>query len=52
MSRLPGASAIEETLHREREFLTALLENMSEGIVACDAEGTLTLFNRATRGVS
>ncbi|MCA1603339.1 MAG: PAS domain-containing protein, partial [Acidobacteria bacterium] len=36
-------------LHREREFLEALLENMEDGIVACDAEGVLTLFNRATR---
>ena len=36
-------------LHREREFLAALLENMEDGIVACDAEGVLTLFNRATR---
>ncbi|MCA1634436.1 MAG: response regulator [Acidobacteria bacterium] len=37
------------TLHREREFLKVLLENMEDGIVACDAEGILTLFNRATR---
>ena len=36
-------------LHRERDFLEALLENMEDGIVACDAEGVLTLFNRATR---
>ncbi len=36
-------------LHKEREFLEALLENMEDGIVACDAEGVLTLFNRATR---
>jgi PAS domain S-box-containing protein len=36
-------------LHREREFLAALLENMEDGIVACDAEGINSLFNRATR---
>lgn len=36
-------------LATEREFLTALLENLSDGIVACDAQGNLTLFNRATR---
>ncbi|MCA1565965.1 MAG: PAS domain-containing protein, partial [Acidobacteria bacterium] len=36
-------------LHREGEFLEALLENVEDGIVACDAEGVLTLFNRATR---
>jgi len=33
----------------EREFLATVLENLKEGIVACDAEGTLTLFNHATR---
>jgi PAS domain-containing protein len=29
--------------------LHAVLENITDGIVACDAEGVLTLFNRATR---
>ena len=33
-----------EALHTEREFLHALLENLQEGIVACDADGTLTVF--------
>ncbi|GAC1470951.1 MAG: hypothetical protein NVSMB9_16590 [Isosphaeraceae bacterium] len=36
-------------LHREREFLKAVLENLGDGVVACDAEGRLTFFNRATR---
>ena len=36
-------------LHRERQFLGALLESLREGIVACDATGTLSLFNGATR---
>jgi PAS domain S-box-containing protein len=39
----------EEALAKEREFIKAVLENIQSGIVACDAEGTLTLFNRATR---
>ena len=34
---------------RERDFLAAILENLFEGVVACDADGELTLFNRATR---
>jgi diguanylate cyclase (GGDEF)-like protein/PAS domain S-box-containing protein len=38
-----------EALAREREFISALLDNISEGIVACDDAGTLTLFNPATR---
>ncbi len=36
-------------LTREREFLAAVLDSLKEGIVACDAEGNLTLFNQATR---
>lgn len=39
----------EQALEAEREFLRALLDNIQDGIVACDAEGTLTLFNRATQ---
>ncbi|MEA5467522.1 PAS domain S-box protein [Spirulina sp. 06S082] len=41
--------AMEESLQKEREFLKALLENLSDGIVACNAAGVLTLFNRATQ---
>ena len=36
-------------LAREQEFAQAVLESVADGIVACDATGTLTLFNRATR---
>ncbi len=36
-------------LARANEFLKALLENVQTGIVACDAEGVLTLFNGVTR---
>lgn len=38
-----------EHLEKEREFLSALLESLSEGIVACDESGKLSLFNHATR---
>lgn len=41
--------ALEDGLFREREFLTAVLESLADGIVACDADGALTLFNDATR---
>ena len=40
---------VEAALQTEQEFVRALLESLQEGIVACDAGGTLTLFNRATR---
>ncbi|MEO6365573.1 MAG: PAS domain S-box protein [Luteimonas sp.] len=36
-------------LARANAFMATLLENLQEGIVACDAEGVLTLFNKATR---
>ena len=39
----------DEALHNEREFTQALLESIQEGIVACDADGNLNLFNRAAR---
>lgn len=41
--------AIEITLEREREFSKGLLENLSEGVVACDVEGRLTVVNRTMR---
>ncbi len=40
---------VEEALYNEKEFLTAILNNMADGIVACDENGILTVFNRATR---
>lgn len=45
-------SAVEHAhhvLHNEHVYLEALLESVQVGIVACDARGTLTLFNRAAR---
>jgi diguanylate cyclase (GGDEF)-like protein/PAS domain S-box-containing protein len=38
----------EGQLQNEREFLSALLNNLSEGIVACDKHGTVTVFNKAS----
>lgn len=40
-----------ERLVKEREFLSALLESLSEGIVACDEHGKLSLFNHTTREI-
>ena len=40
---------MEAARERDREFLAAVLEHIEDGIVACDADGVLTLFNRATR---
>ncbi|HSI44308.1 MAG TPA: EAL domain-containing protein [Methylotenera sp.] len=40
-----------DRLEKEREFLRALLENLQEGIVACDENGKLSLFNNSTREI-
>lgn len=39
----------EIALQQEQEFLKVLLDNVQAGIVACDANGFLTLFNQASR---
>ncbi len=36
-------------LRKEREFLAAVVDNVSDGIVSCDANGVIALFNAATR---
>lgn len=38
-----------QELQSAHEFLHAVLENIEDGVVACDPDGQLTLFNRATR---
>ncbi|HCF30686.1 MAG TPA: hypothetical protein DEV81_26620, partial [Cyanobacteria bacterium UBA11049] len=39
---------IEAALQKEQEFLKVILDNIEAGIVACDSEGILTLFNQAS----
>ncbi|MEW6220639.1 MAG: MASE3 domain-containing protein, partial [Thermodesulfobacteriota bacterium] len=39
----------EAALTRERIFSHGLLEGMADGVVACDADGHLALFNRTAR---
>jgi PAS domain S-box-containing protein len=41
--------AAERQAVQDRAFLSAVLEAVEDGIVACGPEGGLTLFNRATR---
>lgn len=36
-------------LDKNQKFLSAVLDSVQDGIVACDADGQLTLFNTATR---
>jgi len=39
----------EDALDTERCFLRAVLDTVEAGIVACDADGRLSIFNRASR---
>jgi len=41
--------SIEEALKHELAFNHALLENILDGVVACDSEGNVTLYNRTAR---
>ncbi len=40
---------VELQLKQNKDFLAAVLDSIQEGIVACDAEGRLSLFNQAAR---
>jgi len=40
---------VSEALEQEREFLNVLLENVHDGVLACDERGELSVFNRASR---
>ncbi len=42
-------NAAKTALQKDQAFLAALVDNVSDGIVSCDAQGVITLFNRATR---
>jgi diguanylate cyclase (GGDEF)-like protein/PAS domain S-box-containing protein len=41
-----------QQLEEKQELLDAVLESIDIGVVACDAVGNLTLFNRAARAVA
>ncbi|MBN3922611.1 AAA family ATPase [Nostoc sp. NMS4] len=49
MIDISNAKEAEASLAKEREFLNAIIHNITDGIVVCDASGKLTLFNKATR---
>lgn len=51
MRDITARKALEDALANEREFLVAVLENLTDGVVACDAEGRPTLVNHALRAM-
>lgn len=38
---------IVNAVQNEKEFLNAILDNLSDGIIACNSDGEITVFNRA-----
>lgn len=49
MQEVSERKQVEEALLQEQEFTQVVIENVSDGVVACDAQGNLKLFNRASR---
>lgn len=47
--RTVALAQVNDELQRQQIFLQAVLENITDGIVACDENGILSLVNRATR---
>ena len=43
--------AAQQQLEHERTFLQTLLDSLDTGVVACDSDGNLTLFNKALRSI-
>jgi PAS domain S-box-containing protein len=48
IERTASLHRMNSALREQQIFLDAILNNVAEGIVACDAEGKLKLFNAAT----
>ncbi len=49
MDEVHERTMAEQRLQVERNFLSALLDSLHDGILACDAHKRITLYNRATR---
>lgn len=48
-SEIEERKKLEIELHKERDFLRVVLDNVQDGIVACNENGILNLFNQAAR---
>ncbi|OKY76436.1 MAG: hypothetical protein BM485_04155 [Desulfobulbaceae bacterium DB1] len=46
---IESRTTLEKQLQKERDFLDAVLNNIEDGVAACNEKGVLTLFNRAAR---
>ena len=48
---IASKNQIETELQKERSFLEATLDSLSDGVVACDEKGVLALFNLTSRKI-
>lgn len=51
MTDLTPSREIHAAMTREREFLAAMLESLTEGVVACDAEGNLSHYTQVMQSL-
>ena len=51
MKDITKSEQTEAELEKERVFLKAMLDSLSVGIVACNENGSLTLFNQSSRQI-
>ena len=49
--QITSRKKIEAELEQERSFLRGILDSLADGVVACDREGILALFNPASEDV-
>jgi PAS domain S-box-containing protein len=49
MNDIAQGNHLDEEMAKGSEFLSAILDCMEDGVIACDRNGTLTMFNRASR---
>jgi len=50
--KIQESIVLEQSLFQEKTFLTAILNNISDGIIACDNNGVITLINVAATNIT
>ena len=49
--QIKSRKKVEAELEQERSFLKGILDSLSDGVVACDRQGVLALFNPASQNI-
>jgi PAS domain S-box-containing protein len=45
------AHALARAIQHDKDFLNAILNNLTDGIVACDSDGKITVFNQSLQNI-